>query len=472
MSNALHAARQAFIQSEADEKIRRALRCKIRASEQVFEHGDRVYYKRSDQDRWLGPGKVVFQDGRVVFVRHGGTFVRVSPNRLIKAGNELAKDNAVREIDTDTKKSTESEEHDSQVIVEEVIMEDSNTKENRNDVAEMEKQSINIKRDDRIEYKLSDSDEYYTATIIGRAGKATGQYNTWFNVRNENGEEMSLDLNRVKEWRKIDEQVNIVLIPRYRHNEQECVLAKQEELQKLKDFETYEEVEDKGQNRISTTWVLSMKGEGVKARLVARGFEDEATFRKDSPTFGKSIMRIILAIAASKNWKGKTTDIKSAFLQGKVMDREVYLQPPKEAGLAEGRLWKLKRCLYGLNDAARQFFQSVVDSMIQLGCQQSRYDPALFFLKQNGDLVGMMASHIDDFLHAGTDEFDEMIMKKLRMRILPGKLEEGEFHYVGFKVKQNEAGILVDQSEYIEEIEINTLSPQRASQKHEPLIAT
>ena len=35
--------------------------------------------------RWLGPGKVVFQDGHVIFVRHGGVFVRVSPNRLIKA---------------------------------------------------------------------------------------------------------------------------------------------------------------------------------------------------------------------------------------------------------------------------------------------------------------------------------------------------------------------------------------------------
>ena len=31
------------------------------------------------------PGKVVFQDGKVVFIRHGCTFVRVSPNWLHKA---------------------------------------------------------------------------------------------------------------------------------------------------------------------------------------------------------------------------------------------------------------------------------------------------------------------------------------------------------------------------------------------------
>ena len=87
--NALHAARKIFIESEANERIRRDLRHKVRASEQVFENGDRVFYKREGKERWLGPGKVVFQDGKVVFVRHGGVFVRVSPNRLQKVNNYL-----------------------------------------------------------------------------------------------------------------------------------------------------------------------------------------------------------------------------------------------------------------------------------------------------------------------------------------------------------------------------------------------
>ena len=91
--NVLHATRRAFLQSEADERVRSALRNKIRASEQVFEHGDRVFYKREGGERWLGPGKVVFQDGKVVFVRHGAVFVRVSPNRLQKVNNFLDREN-------------------------------------------------------------------------------------------------------------------------------------------------------------------------------------------------------------------------------------------------------------------------------------------------------------------------------------------------------------------------------------------
>ena len=41
--NALHAARKIFIQTEADAMIRRALRNNVRASEQIFENGDRVF---------------------------------------------------------------------------------------------------------------------------------------------------------------------------------------------------------------------------------------------------------------------------------------------------------------------------------------------------------------------------------------------------------------------------------------------
>ena len=49
--NALHAARRTFIECEADERVRRALRHKVRASEQVFNNGDRVYYKREAQEK-------------------------------------------------------------------------------------------------------------------------------------------------------------------------------------------------------------------------------------------------------------------------------------------------------------------------------------------------------------------------------------------------------------------------------------
>ena len=44
--NCLHLSRQLFIQSESDERIRRALRHKIRVSNETFEKGTEVFYKK------------------------------------------------------------------------------------------------------------------------------------------------------------------------------------------------------------------------------------------------------------------------------------------------------------------------------------------------------------------------------------------------------------------------------------------
>ncbi len=81
---------------------------------------------------------------------------------------------------------------------------------------------------------------------------------------------------------------------------------------------------------------------------------------------------MISSICASSGWKVKTTDIKSAFLQGKTLNQDVFLVPTKEAGGEPGRAWKLKHCLYGLNDAARRFYSSVVNELTTIGCVQSK----------------------------------------------------------------------------------------------------
>ena len=293
-----------------------------------------------------------------------------------------------------------------------------------------------------------------------------------YNVRNvTNGKEMYVDLDQV-EWRRMrlpPEEVNIVMIPRSQHNDPRCIQAKLDELQKLEDFQTYSEIEDRGQNTISTTWVLWQKGEEFRARLVARGFEDEAITENDSPTVAKSTLRVFLTYAAHLNWKIRTTDIKSAFLQGKILERDVFLKPPPEAEVSDGKIWKLRRCLYGLNDAARQFYESVVESLLSLGCQRSNLDPALFYRRgPDGVLIGLIACHIDDFLHAGNKTFDDSVMTKLRQRFLAGKLEEGQFKYIGFEIKQSVEGVTLNQDDFTRSLEIPEAPKSR--KKEDPLV--
>ena len=50
--NTLHASRKAFIDTEANERIRRALRTKVRAAEQIYTNGDMLFDKREGKEKW------------------------------------------------------------------------------------------------------------------------------------------------------------------------------------------------------------------------------------------------------------------------------------------------------------------------------------------------------------------------------------------------------------------------------------
>ena len=479
--NALHASRQAFIKCESDERIRRALRHQVRAVEQRFQPGDIVYYKRENSNRWMGPGKVIFQDGRLVFVRHGSVYVRVSTNRIIKHKEEFKCESQQgkevrdgKDIERLGEKNDITDNID--CVPEDEIRDGVDMHVDQNGVDHIGDESLVLKKNDFISYQMREGDEWRTATVLGRAGKATGQYKDYYNVRDrDTGDTMHVDMSRVNAWRKSDglaeniEEVNIVLIPKNMQSDKDCVDAKIEELEKLKLFNVYDEVEDIGQECITTTWVLWRKGDKIRARLVARGFEECVELDKDSPTVVKSSIKIVISLAACMNWSLKTTDIKSAFLQGKEIDRDVFIVPPNEAQMGGWKLWKLKKSLYGLNDAAKQFYKCVEEELQGLGVTRSDVDPGLFYYRKDGVLLGVLATHVDDFLHCGSESFDADVMDKLRLRLLAGKVEEQNFYYVGFEIQQSDEGIMFDQSHYMKELEVVNVDPLRAKEKKQPL---
>ena len=83
---ALHHARENFIQTQSSEKIRRALRHNVRTYVDVqYENGEKVFYRRKNFKGWKGPGTVIGLEGKIVLVRHGSTYYRVHPCQLMKA---------------------------------------------------------------------------------------------------------------------------------------------------------------------------------------------------------------------------------------------------------------------------------------------------------------------------------------------------------------------------------------------------
>jgi len=239
--------------------------------------------------------------------------------------------------------------------------------------------------------------------------------------------------------------------------------AKQEEMQRWKDMNVFCEVADQGQPRISTRWVCTEKVKGgqllTKARLVARGFEEDTSqLCSDCPTCSKESLRILLAILASNHWKLNAMDIKSAFLQGFPVSRDLYLQPPKE--FDKGKLWKLKKTPYGLVDAGRQWFIRIQKEFTALGAMQAKCDQAVFIWRDPGKNIiqGLLVAHVDDFLFGGDVFFLQNIIPKIRLVFTVGFEENGILKYLGLSIQQQHSSITLSTNEYSNSLkEIDTI---------------
>ena len=176
---------------------------------------------------------------------------------------------------------------------------------------------------------------------------------------NDRGNIITLDLSQT-EWKVRDDS----LTARVSYNQDEVNLSetyiveteksvsdvKEKELQNWKIEQVYEEVDDVGQDYVSVRWVITKKLVDnqyvTKARLVARGFQECVDdLRVDSPTCMRESLKVLMCLAISKGYILNSIDIKAAFLQGKNIDRVVFLKPPPEAN-PQGKVWKLNKTVY------------------------------------------------------------------------------------------------------------------------------
>ena len=323
--------------------------------------------------------------------------------------------------------------------------------------------------------------------VIGRGGKSSSKVNKdYFNLRSEEDKlEGGMHLDK-ETWRfdnvrkevtetdedveELDEVTFITLIPSKEHWKPECVAAKDKELKKWVEFDAVEEVQDRGQDTVSHRWVLVEKvieGQlGVKARLCARGFEEMIQVQADSPTGRKETFHLLLALAASKGWDIKTIDVQNAYLQGENLTREIYMEPPPEAKV-QGKIWKLKKAVYGINDAGRRWYFRVGRAMQNIGWEQSKLDSCFFFHHKEDSLDGLVILWVDDFFLACSAECEKKVTADIEAQFRVGNREANSFIYTGLQIRKTKAGIELDQHHYISTLQPALLS--RKSPKISPL---
>ena len=122
------------------------------------------------------------------------------------------------------------------------------------------------------------------------------------------------NINEITENNQTDE-INETLITTSQKNK-DVLQAKQVESISWKTFSVYEEVPDIGQATIPTRWVINEKQTNekteIKARPVARGFEESENIQCDPPTASKETLKIFLAVTSTLEWQCETIDVKAA----------------------------------------------------------------------------------------------------------------------------------------------------------------
>lgn len=180
--------------------------------------------------------------------------------------------------------------------------------------------------------------------------------------------------------------------------------AMQEEIVSLQENDTWELVQlPKNSKAIKNKWVYKTKRNSdgdvvrLKARLVAKGFTQrygidyQETY---APVVRYTSVRLLIAMAASRNLKIHQLDAVTAYLQGDI-DEDIYLEQPEGFNDGTGKVCKLKRAIYGLKQAGRQWNRKLDQVLKNIGLIQSKMDPCIYY---NKDLTLMVAIYVDDFL--------------------------------------------------------------------------
>ncbi|CAI7877738.1 unnamed protein product [Closterium sp. NIES-54] len=185
------------------------------------------------------------------------------------------------------------------------------------------------------------------------------------------------------------------------------------EMASWKSTGTYvDEVPPPGANIVSGMWIFRVKQPpgsplAFEARYVARGFSHRQGvdfFHTFSPTPKMTTLRVLVHVAAQRDYELHSLDFSTAFLQGSLHEEIWLRRPPGFTGsFPAGTQWSLRRPVYGLRQAPREWHDTLRTTLATLGFAPCTADPSLFLRTDTTLPLFYVLAYVDDLVFATAD---------------------------------------------------------------------
>lgn len=240
--------------------------------------------------------------------------------------------------------------------------------------------------------------------------------------------------------------------------------AANEEYKSMLDNEVWEIVKlPEGKKPIGCKWIFKTKRDSngnvsrYKARLVAKGYtQKEGIDYKEtfSPVSSKDSFRTIMALVAHYDLELHQMDVKTAFLNGDI-EETIYMVQPEHFTLGDAKdmVCKLKKSIYGLKQASRQWYHKFHMIITSFGFEVNLVDDCVY-QKFSGSKYIFLVLYVDDILLA-TNDISMLVQTKRFLKENFEMKDLGEASFVlGIEIHRDRPrGILgLSQKSYIDKV--------------------
>lgn len=216
-----------------------------------------------------------------------------------------------------------------------------------------------------------------------------------------------------------------------------------------------------GKKPIPNKWVFKMKRDAngsiikYKARLVVKGCSQKygidfnETF---APVVRYNSLRYLIALAAKYDLHIHQMDAVTAFLNGELKE-EIYMSQPTRFDDGTTRVCKLKKSMYGLKQASRDWNRELNSVLVNYGLNRNKADQCVYHLIE-GKRIIIVAIWVDDVVIFSNDmDLVSRLKNELSRNFKMKDLGEAS-QVLGMRIaRDRKAGIItIDQKKYIQDV--------------------